>query len=162
MGKRSPNPRLAKTHRNYTVGELAALYKVHKNTVLAWRDGGLTPIADRRKPLVFLGAEVSAFLLKKRLKNKRPLRPGQIYCVGCRDAKEPAYGEAEYVPSTPRSGNLRGLCPTCARLIHRRVSRANLAAVQGELEITFTDAPLSIRDAIDPSVNCDFELVAAK
>jgi hypothetical protein len=162
MGKRSPNPRLAKTHRNYTVGEIAALYQVHKNTVLAWRDAGLTPIADRRKPLLFLGADLSALLGKRRLKNKHPLRPGQIYCVGCRDAKEPAYGEAEYVPSTPTSGNLRGLCPTCARLIHRRVSRANLATVQGELEITFTDAPLSIKDAVDPSVNCDFEAVETK
>jgi hypothetical protein len=160
MGKRSPNPRLAKTHRNYSVGELAALYKVHKNTVLAWRDAGLIPIADRRKPLVFLGAEVTIFLRKKRQKNKHPLRPGQIYCVGCRDAKEPAYGEAEYVPSTPTSGNLRGLCHTCARLIHRRVSRANLATVQGELEITFTDAPVSIGDAANPSVNSDSELVA--
>jgi hypothetical protein len=162
MGKRSPNPRLAKTHRNYTVGEIAALYKVRKNTVLAWRDAGLTPIADRRKPLLFLGADLSAFLGKRRLKNKRPLRPGQIYCVGCRDAKEPAYEEAEYVPSTPTSGNLRGLCPACARLIHRRVSRTNLAAVQGQLRITFTDAPLSIGDAVDPSVNRDFEAVEMK
>jgi hypothetical protein len=159
MGKRSPNPRLAKTHRNYTVGEIAALYKVHKNTVLAWRDAGLTPIADRRKPLVFLGAELSAFLKARRTKNKRPLRAGEIYCVACRDAKEPAYGEAEYVPLTPISGNLRGLCPSCSRLIHRRASRANLAAVQGQLNVTFTDAPLSIRDAANPSVNCDSKLV---
>jgi hypothetical protein len=61
MSKRSPNPRLAKTHRNYTVGEIAALYKVHKNTVLAWWGGGLTPIADRRKPLLFLGADLANF-----------------------------------------------------------------------------------------------------
>lgn len=73
MGKRSPNPRLAKTHRNYSVGEIAALYKVHKNTVPAWRDAGLTPIADGRKPLVFVGADVSAFLEAKRTKNKHPL-----------------------------------------------------------------------------------------
>jgi hypothetical protein len=160
MGKRSPNPRLAKTHRNYSVGEIAALYKVHKNTVLAWRDAGLTPIADGRKPLVFVGADVSAFLKTKRTKNKHPLRSGQIYCVACRAVKEPAYGEAEYLPLTPTSGNLRGLCPTCTRLIHRRTSRKNLTAVQGQLKITFTDAPPSIRDAANPSVNCDSDLVA--
>ena len=60
MGKRSPNPRLPKRNRNYSVGEIAALYKVHKNTVLAWRHAGLAAIADRRKPLLFLGAELSA------------------------------------------------------------------------------------------------------
>ena len=116
MGKRSPNPRLAKKHRSYSVGEIAALYKVHKNTVLAWRVAGLTPIADGRKPLVFLGADLSAFLEAKRTKNKRPLRPGQIYCVVCRERREPAYGEAEYLPLTPTSGNLRGLCPTVRAL----------------------------------------------
>jgi hypothetical protein len=162
MGKRSPNPRRAKRDRNYSVGEVATLYKVHKNTVLAWRDAGLAPIADRRKPLLFLGSELSAFLEARRAKNKRPLRPGQIYCVACHDAKEPAFGEVEYLALTPTSGNLRGLCPTCTRLIYRRASRANLAVVQGQLKVTFTDAPLSIRDAIDRSVNSDFQLVAAK
>jgi hypothetical protein len=125
------------------LGEVAALYKVHKNTVLAWRDAGLAPIADRRKPLLFLGAELSAFLEARRTKNKRPLLPGQMYCVACHDAKEPAFGEAEYLPLPPTSGNLRGLCPTCARLIHRRASRANLAVVQGPLKVTFADAPLT-------------------
>jgi hypothetical protein len=162
MGKRSPNPRLAKTHRNYTVGEIAALYKVHKNTVLAWRGAGLTPIADRRKPLLFLGADLSDFLDAKRTRNKRPLRPGQIYCAPCHEAKEPAFGEAEYLQLTPTSGNLRGLCPTCTRLIHRVASRANLATIQGQLKVTFTAAPLSIRDAVDPSVNCDFGAVETK
>jgi Helix-turn-helix domain len=162
MGKRSLNPRLAKRDRNYSVGEVAALYKVHKNTVLAWRDAGLAPIADRRKPLLFLGSELSAFLEARRARNRRPLRADQLYCVACHEAKEPAFGEVEYLPFTPTSGNLRGLCPTCTRLIHRRASRAKLAAVQGQLKVTFTDAPSSIRDAVDPSVNSDFELVAAK
>src|SRR5271166_4128350 len=98
MGKRSPNPRLAKKDRNYSVGEVAALYKVHKNTVLAWRDAGLAPISDRRRPLLFLGSELADFLEAKRSKKKRPLRAGQIYCVACHDAKEPAFGEAEYLP----------------------------------------------------------------
>ena len=33
---------------------------------------------------------------------------------------------AELVPATPRSGNLRGLCPDCERFIYRRVSLAAL------------------------------------
>jgi hypothetical protein len=162
MGKRSPNPRLAKKNRNYSVGEIAALYKVHKNTVLAWRDAGLAPIADRRKPLLFLGAELSIFLEARRLKNKRPLVPGQIYCVACREGKGPALGLVDYIPMTQKSGNLRGLCPTCDRYVHRRVSRSNLNSVLGQLEVTFTDAPLRIRDGVDPSVNSDFELMVAK
>ena len=162
MGKRLPNPKLAKKHRNYSVSEIAALYKVHKNTVLAWREAGLAPIDDRRKPLLFLGTALSAFLESKRLKNKCPLRPGQIYCVACRSAKEPALGMAEYVPLTATTGNLRGLCPTCERLIHRRVSRINLTTILGQLEVTFTDAPRHIRDVVDPSVNNDIEPMGTK
>jgi hypothetical protein len=162
MLRRSTNPRLAKTNRNYTAGEIAELYKVHRNTVLSWRKAGLAPIADRRKPLLFLGSELSAFLEARRARNRHPLRADQIYCVACHEAKEPAFAEVEYLPLTPTSGNLRGLCPTCTRLIYRRVSRAKLAAVQGQLKVTFTDASPSIRDAVDPSVNSDFELVGAR
>jgi hypothetical protein len=61
------------------------------------------------------------------------------------------------VPLTPTSGNLRGICPTCERFIHRRVSRAKLKAIAGQLEVTVTDGPLRIRDANEPSVNSDFE-----
>jgi hypothetical protein len=157
MGKRLPNPRLAKKHRNYSVGDIAALFKVHKNTVRAWCAAGLTPINDHRKPLLFLGAALTAFLEARRAKNKRPLRPGQIYCVACRDAKEPALGMVDYVPLTPALGNLRGICPACERFIHRRVSRANLKAMAGQLEVTVTDAPPRITDTNEPSVNSDFK-----
>lgn len=68
----------------------------------------------------------------------------------------------EYVPLTATSGNLRGFCPTCERLIYRRVSRANLITILGKLEVTITDAPLRIRDAVDPSVNGDFNPMGKK
>jgi hypothetical protein len=68
----------------------------------------------------------------------------------------------DYIPMTQKSGNLRGLCPTCDRYVHRRVSRSNLNSVLGQLEVTFTVAPLRIRDGVDPSVNCGFELMVAK
>ena len=73
------------------------------------REAGLAPIDDRRKPLLFLGCALSAFLDARRVKRKRPLRPGQIYCVACHDAKEPALGMVEYVPLTATSGDLRPL-----------------------------------------------------
>ncbi len=36
MGKRLPNPRLAKIHRSYTVEETANQFGIHKNTVGNW------------------------------------------------------------------------------------------------------------------------------
>lgn len=60
----------------------------------------------------------------------------------------------EYLPITEGSGNLRGICPECDALIHRRVSLANLKTVGDGLEITFTQAPMRIRDCGEASVNC--------
>jgi hypothetical protein len=162
MPKRSPNPRLVKTHRNYTVGEIAALCKVHKNTVLAWRDAGLVPIDDRRKPLLFLGTTLSAFLTTRRARRRCPLRPGQFYCLACREAKEAALGMVEYVPLTATSGNARGLCPTCGKLVHRRIALDGFAANFGAIDVPVTDAAPRIEDAIDTSVSSDFEQTGTK
>ena len=64
---------------------------------------------------------------------------------------------AEYVPLTHARGNLRGICPTCGRLIHRVASRAQIEAVRGKLEVTFTEPSARIREMSRPSVDCDFK-----
>jgi hypothetical protein len=86
MRKRHPNPRLAKIHRNYTVEEVAALFDVHKNSVRNWVKGGL-PTSDDRRPMLILGRDLVAFLQARRVKNKRPCQPGEIYCMRCRVAQ---------------------------------------------------------------------------
>jgi hypothetical protein len=139
MGKRHPNPRLVKTHHSYSIAETARLFGLHKNTVRKWRKEGLQPIDDRRS-VVFDGQTLAAFLQSRRAKAKRPCAPGQIYCVACRAPKEPAFDEADYVPLTETSGNLRGFCPDCERLMYRRVKKAMLYAIAGKLKVTVTDA----------------------
>jgi hypothetical protein len=95
MSKRHPNPRLAKIHRNYTVEEIANLFGVHKNSVRNWVKGGL-PTSDDRRPMLILGRDLVAFLHARRVKNKRPCQPGEIYCMRCRAAQRPAGDMAEY------------------------------------------------------------------
>lgn len=160
MGKRSLNFRLAKKNRSYAVGEIAALFAVHENTVRSWQKAGLEPI-DNRKPALFHGATLAEFLETRRIEAKHPLRPGEIFCLPCRAAKEPALGLVQYVPVTPTSGNLRGLCPTCERWIHRQVNRANVFNVAGSLEVTFAERPQTLEDSARPSVNSDFRKEAA-
>ena len=53
---------------------------------------------------------------------------------------------ADYIPITLVSGNLRGICPNCECLIHRRVSLGKLVAVRGELEIAFPQASKRIAE----------------
>ena len=112
MGKRHPNHRLVKIHRNYTVEEIASLFGIHKNTVRGWVKAGL-PTCDDKRPMLILGRDLAAFLQARRTKNKQTCQPGEIYCVRCRAPKMPAGDMAEYLPSNREvrepEGDLPGL-----------------------------------------------------
>jgi len=155
MRKRRLNYRLVKIHRSYTVEEAARLFGSHKNTVRAWVKAGL-PICDSKRPTLILGRELASYLQARRAKNKRPCKPGEIYCVRCRAPKRPAGDMAEYQPTTTTLGNLIGICPDCEGMIYRRASRAKLPEIRANLAITFSEAERQVSD-IDPlNVNSDF------
>jgi hypothetical protein len=154
MRKRHPNPRLAKIHRNYTVEEVAALFDVHKNSVRNWVKCGL-PTSDDRRPMLILGRDLVAFLHARRVKNKRPCQPGEIYCMRCRTAQRPAGDMAEYQSITSNSGNLIGICPCCETMMYRRVNLAKLVQVGADLDITMPQAIPHIDESPQPCVNSD-------
>jgi len=156
---RRANPRRVKIHRNYAVDEAARLLGVHKNTVRAWIKSGLQT-NDGRRPTLILGRHLSTFLHNRRKRSRQPCRPGQMYCVGCRAPKYPAGQIADYIPLSPSFGNLRGNCPDCGCLIHRRVSHKNLAAVGRNLQVSVAQAEEPIRDSAAPSQNRDFTMEA--
>jgi hypothetical protein len=155
MAKRHPNPRLVKLHRNYTVEDVAGLFGTHKNTVRGWLKVGL-PTSDARRPMLILGQDLAAFLRRRRTKNKRAYKPGEMYCVRCRAPKMPAGDMADYLPETDKIGMLKGICPDCDCLINRRVSVAKLDLVRGRLDITFPQAPRQVSNSNRPTVNSDF------
>ena len=144
MRKRRPNHCLVKTHRSYTVEEVACLFGTHKNTVRAWVKAGL-PTCDRKRPTLILGCDLAAYLKARRTKNKRPCQPGEIYCVRCRAPKAPAGDMAEYQPITATLGNLIGICPDCEGMIYRRASLVKLPQIQGKLNVTFSEAQRQVR-----------------
>jgi hypothetical protein len=155
MGKRHPNPRLVKIHRNYAVDEVANLLSVHKNTVRAWIKAGLPTINDKR-PKLILGKDLQPFLQAKRSKNKRPCKLGEMYCLRCRATKPPAENMVEYHPHTETLGNLFGICPDCGAGMNRRVSLAKLEQVRGQMDITIPEGVQRIVDSRQPTVNSDF------
>jgi hypothetical protein len=155
MRKRHPNPRLAKIHRNYTVGEVATLFGIHKNTVREWVKRGL-PTNDGKRPMLILGRELVAFLTARRVKNKRTCQPGEMYCLRCRAPRVPAGEMVDYVPITATLGNLAAICETCETMMYRRVSLARLEQVRGHLDITMPQALEHIGDSAQPTVNSDF------
>jgi hypothetical protein len=156
MGRR-PNPRLVKIHRSYTVEEVARLFPVHKNTVRAWIKAGL-PTIDARRPLLIAGSELRPFLEARRKARRQPCAPGQFYCVRCRAPKAPAQAMVDYIALSRTSGNLRGLCPDCGTLIHRRAAYAKLGEFRAILDIVISEPPPSIRETNCPSLNCDSKM----
>lgn len=154
MGSRRPNPRLAKIHRSYSVEEIARLYKVHKNTVRGWRKQGLRAI-DSQRPTLVRGDELSRFLTERRTRAKHACDPGQIYCLPCRRAQNPAGGVADCVVASDKAATLQGICPDCNRMIYRRINFQKLETVRGDLEVTITEARIRISDTARPIVNCD-------
>jgi len=155
MGKRLPNPRLAKIHRNYTIEETANLFSVHKNTVGSWIKQGL-PICGKKRPILIMGRDLRVFLEAKKIKNKRPCKPDEIYCVRCRAPKKPAADLIEYRAITDTLGNLVALCPDCESIMNRRISLAKLKQMPGCMGITQPLAELHITERFNPSVNSEF------
>lgn len=160
MQARRPNPNLVKIHYSYSVDEAATVCGVHRNTVRKWLKEGL-PAIDVRRPVLILGARLGEFLRTRRSQNKRPCKPGEIYCMRCRDARQPAGREAVYSPLTATQGNLIGLCPVCSSRMYRRVSLAKLTVVCGPLRIAMPEALDHIAESPAPTVNSDFNQGAA-
>jgi len=137
------------------VEETADRLGVHKNTVREWIKRGL-PIIDDRRPMLILGRDLFAFLQAKRVKNKQPCKPGEMYCLRCRVPKIPAGNMVEYEPKTEALGNLFAICPDCETGMNRRVSLAKLEQVRGEMDITFPQGLQRLVDSSQSSVNSDF------
>ena len=135
--------------------EVARHLGTHKNTVRAWVKAGL-PTCDGKRPMLILGRDLAAYLKARRLKNKQPCQPGEIYCVRCRAPKLPAGEMAEYEAVTEKFGNLIGICPDCEGMIFRRASLAKLTQIRGKLDITFAEVKRQVSDRDQPTVNSDF------
>lgn len=156
MGRRHPNHRLVKQLRTYTVKELAVLLARDKNTIRSWEKQGLSPI-DGGRPKVFSGAAVVRFLVERREGAKRPCEPGELYCLPCHKPQRPALDMVDFVPLTETTGDLQGLCPTCGRMMFRRVNHARLASAAGDLDVAFPEEEQRLIDGADRSVKRDFD-----
>lgn len=154
MRRRRASARRVKKHYNYTVEEAAELVGVHPHTVRRWIASGGLPALCEKRPHLILGPDLVAFLSTPHAKKTR-LKPGEIYCVKCHLPKPPALGMADYVPFNDRTGNLKGLCPACETLMHRRVSLTKLPEISGDLCVTRLEAQPHLRGRTCPRTNVD-------
>jgi hypothetical protein len=161
MGTKHPNPNLVKIHLTYSVDEIARLLAVSKGVVRRWLKTGLESV-EGPGITIARGCVLREFLRQRREKAKQPCGPGHLYCLRCRTPKEPANRKADLVRDdlgaarATSTGNLRGVCPDCSALMHRRVNLHRIDLVRGNLEIAVPEALSRLRGIASPSLNGDF------
>src|SRR5271165_350725 len=107
MRRKRLSPRLVKIHYSYSIEEAASLLGVHKNTITHWRRQGLKPIDDRR-PVLFHGTVLRAFLERRRKDRKQKCADGEFFCLRCRKPTCPANGDVTLSRLSSGGGVLRG------------------------------------------------------
>jgi excisionase family DNA binding protein len=150
MAKRA-SYRLVKTHRSYTVDEVARLLSVCKGTVRRWIKNGL-PVMQDKKPIMIRGADLKQFL-KSQSKPKQECALDECRCFKCKGIRKVAFGEAEIIFDQSPAPNMHGLCSVCAEDIYKRISKAKIPAIQAILQITFKQADAPINDRTQPRLN---------
>lgn len=143
---RLPNPSLVKTHRNYSIVEVARLFDICRATVRRWIDAGLQTL-DGPRPILILGAELKNFVRLKRARNKSPCQPGQMYCVKCRAPQRPLDGKAHFAVDGDRLGRLIAVCAVCGISMSRLVSPRKLEQVCGNVLVTSAPAQSRIGES---------------
>ena len=134
--------------------ELASLLGAHPHTVRGWIKAGL-PTVDRSRPVLVHGSEFQDWWGKRCKAAKRPLQPGQLYCLKCRAPKAPALGMVEYVAMNDATGNLKAICETCGTMMHRRVPLVAIAAVMPNLDVQRRQVPPRLIGGTRSSLNTD-------
>ena len=159
MAKRTPNHRLLKIHRSYTVAEVATVLDVHPNSVRNWMRSGLDAI-DQRRPILIQGNVLASFLKARRQCRKRPCGRGELYCLRCRSPRPPAGNAVSYIPRTPTSGDIFGICCQCGTRMFKRAAMAKLGLMMGNLKVHLPQGDGDIGSTPQPSLHCDFKRTA--
>lgn len=133
-----------KIHRNYTVDEVARNLGVAKATVRRWIKSRLPALTERR-PAIILGSDLAQFLSTSK-SPRQTCRPDECYCVKCRSPRKPAGEMVEFISLTPSTGNLRGICPVCGTMMHKRMRHDALSALGSILDVTIAEAPSRLRE----------------
>lgn len=123
--------RRLRSHRSYTMRELAVAVQTTVRTVQRWRKEGLTPVSELNWPLLFMGEVAKEFLQARIARRQVTLAPDEFYCVNCRAARLAQPGTRDYIYTGQSFGNGEesvwriGRCSQCGRELARFGTRSS-------------------------------------
>jgi hypothetical protein len=162
--KRSKNRlkiRLVRIRRSYSVAEIAALLKVHRQTVRAWHKAGMKPIEESDRPILFLGWEVRKFLQNRRDSKRRRLEDDQFYCTRCREARQSHPFDIQIINTNRLLGggrksiSIKGRCNICGATVYRFGSFPSLVYDLFDAMITGGKKGLKGNDKVLPNTHLE-------
>ena len=137
----------------YDVAEMAKLLGTHRNTIRRWLKDGLKPI-DGYRPVLVLGAELKAYLARRKAVRRKTCASGEFFCFRCRAPRKAAANMADLRPRTEKVAALVALCACCATPMHRTIRRADVPKI-AELYDLRTLPPERLNECSRPSPNGD-------
>jgi excisionase family DNA binding protein len=152
---RKPDPRRIKTHRVYTVADVAEALGLHRQTVLRWIKSGALAADQARKPWLVDGAVLKTFLGARRRDGRCRLALAQLYCLGCRVARTPDGRLADFTLTRQGAGTLMGLCPECGAEMYKAVRREDLEPIRAQLDVRIRTAQPRIMGGANAPVTVD-------
>lgn len=131
-GKKRPDGRAIRLTKTYTVAELAAATNKTEGTMYDWVSREL-PTIDSRKPLMFHGSDVKAWLEKRWGDRGCKLALGESYCVKCKRARQPLPQTVRFEARPNGSMNATAPCPVCSTPMNKALKASDVAAFQNAL-----------------------------
>jgi hypothetical protein len=152
VANRRHSARRVKRLRSYNVREAAKVTGATPGTIRHWLTKGLEPVAGCF-PAIIRGIDLIDFLNRRNASRKRPCGPGRLFCFRCKEPKRPAFDEVEFWQDGPKLGSLRGLCPTCTGIMHRRTSVDRIKAAAADLHVSIRLAEPRLIEMTRPCSN---------
>lgn len=120
MSKRF-NPNRIKINLSYTVMDISEVLGSNPKTIRNWIRVGL-PVIDESRPLLIQGADLKLYLKQKYKTYLHHCELNQMYCFGCKEAKEPNVESLHFIAKPAGMAQMTGCCRECGKRSNKYVS----------------------------------------
>lgn len=131
MSKRLYSHRQVRYWYTYNIEDICTLFSdvgLHAQTVRKWIKNGLNTI-DTGKPVLVYGYDLIAYLKKNNASNKCKTAFGEMYCMGCQDAR-PIFRNKIAVEQKSQFLKVQGICRECKKSMFKNYKLSNFPVLR--------------------------------